>query len=166
MLADYARRNPDRLTWIEIGDELLVHLRVLNGHDTDLASDANRTINRCRNALLAVSPALERILGHRLTQPGIRDLLAKWPTPTALNTAGRTKIRNAIGKRSPRLATHPHHPHPHRHRNSNSDLVRRNHLGRSHHQPHRRPGTNPNPPWETDRQDPKKRSSTIPSDKC
>ena len=105
VLADYARRNPDRLQWIEIGDELLVHLRVLNGHDTDLASDANRTINRCRDALLAVSPALERILGHRLTQPGIRDLLTKWPTPTTLHTAGRTKIRNAIGRRSPRLAT-------------------------------------------------------------
>ena len=104
VLADYARRNPDRLQWTEIGDELLVRLRVLNGHDADLASDANRTINRCRDALLAVSPALERVLGQRLTQPGVRDLLAKWPTPTALATAGRTKIRNAIKKRSPRLA--------------------------------------------------------------
>ena len=104
-MADYARRNPDRLQWIAISDELLVHVRVLNGHDTDLASDANRTINRCRDALLAVSPALERVLGHRLTQPGVRDLLAKWSTPTALKTAGRTRIRNAIRKRSPRLAT-------------------------------------------------------------
>lgn len=104
VLADYARRNPDRLQWTEIGDELLARLRVLNGHDTDLAGDANRTINRCRDALLAVSPALERILGHRLTQPGVRDVLAKWPTTTTLTSAGRTKIRNAIRKRSPRLA--------------------------------------------------------------
>ena len=29
VLADYARRNPDRLTWTEIDDELLVCLRVL-----------------------------------------------------------------------------------------------------------------------------------------
>ena len=105
VLADYARRNPDRLTWVEISDELLVRLRVVNGHDADLASDANRAINRCRDALLAVSPALERTIGHRLTQPGIRDVLVKWPTPTALNTAGQTRIRNAIKKRSPRLAT-------------------------------------------------------------
>ena len=104
VLADYARRNPDRLQWTEISDELLARLRVLNGHDTDLAGDANRTINRCRDALLAVSPALERILGHRLTQPGVRDVLAKWPTPTTLTNAGRTKIRNTIRKRSPRLA--------------------------------------------------------------
>lgn len=78
VLADYARRNPDRLQWTEISDELLVRLRVLNGHDTDLASDANRTINRCRDALLALSPALERVLGQRLTQPGIRESTQRW----------------------------------------------------------------------------------------
>ena len=105
VLADYARRNSDRLTWIEANDELLLRLRVLNGRDADLAGDANRAINRCRDALLAVSPALERTIGHRLTQPGIRDALTKWPTPTALKTAGQTKIRNAINKRFPRLAT-------------------------------------------------------------
>ena len=105
VLADYARRNPDRLTWIEANDELLLRLRVLNGRDADLAGDANRAINRCRDALLAISPALERTIGHRLTQPGIRDALTKWPTPTALKTAGQTKICNAINKRSPRLAT-------------------------------------------------------------
>ena len=105
VLADYARRNSDRLTWIEANDELLLRLRVLNGRDADLAGDANRAINRCRDALLAVSPALERTIGHRLTQPGIRDALTKWPTPTALKTAGQTKICNAINKRSPRLAT-------------------------------------------------------------
>ena len=105
VLADYARRNPDRLTWTEIDDDLLACLRVLNGRDTDLAGDANRTINRCREALLAVSPALERVLGARLAQPGVRNLLAKWATPSALRAAGRTKIRNAIKKRSPRLAT-------------------------------------------------------------
>ena len=105
VLADYARRNSDRLTWIEANDELLLRLRVLNGRDADLAGDANRAINRCRDALLAVAPALERTIGHRLTQPGIRDALTKWPTPTALKTAGQTKIRNAIKKRSPRLAT-------------------------------------------------------------
>ena len=43
VLADYVRRNPDRLQWIKFSDEMLVCLRVLNGHDSDLASDANRT---------------------------------------------------------------------------------------------------------------------------
>ena len=40
VLADYARRNPDRLQWVSVCDELLVRLRILNGHDTDLAGDA------------------------------------------------------------------------------------------------------------------------------
>lgn len=108
VLADYARRNPDRLTWTAVADELLACLRVLNGRDTDLAGDANRITNRCREALLAVSPALERALGARLGIPGVRDVLTKWPTPTALREAGRTKIRNTIKRRSPRSAEVTH----------------------------------------------------------
>jgi len=104
VLADFARRNADRLAWLDVSDELLLRLRVLNGRDVDLATDANRVINRCRDALTAVSPGLERAVGQRLVQAGVRDLIAKWSTPTALRSAGRTKIRNAIKKRSPRIA--------------------------------------------------------------
>ena len=104
VLADFARRNADRLTWLEVSDELLVRLRILNGRDTDLATDSNRAINRCRDAVVAVSPALERVVGHRFGQPGVRDALRRWPTPESLTAAGRTKVRNAIKKRSPRLA--------------------------------------------------------------
>ena len=72
--------------------------------DADLGADANRVINRSRDALVAVCPALERTVGHRLNQAGVRDLIGRWPTPTQLRTAGKTKIRNVIKKRSPRLA--------------------------------------------------------------
>ena len=37
VLADYARRNVDRLTWLDVGDELLAELAILNGRDVDLA---------------------------------------------------------------------------------------------------------------------------------
>ncbi len=104
VLADFASRNADRLTWLEVSDELLARLRVLNGRDTDLATDANRVINRCRDALVAVSPALERAIGQRLVQGGVRDVIGRWSTPSALRAAGKTKIRNLIKKRSPRLA--------------------------------------------------------------
>ena len=60
VLADYARRNADRLSWTAPSDELLARLRILNGRDADLAADATRAANRLRDALLAVSPALER----------------------------------------------------------------------------------------------------------
>ena len=104
VLADFARRNADRLAWIDVGDELLLQLRVLNGRDVDLATDANRIINRTRDALTAVSPGLERVVGQRLVQAGVRDLMSKWSTPAALRAAGKTKIRNTIKKRSPRIA--------------------------------------------------------------
>ena len=105
MLADYARRNADRLSWTQLNDELLVKLRILNGRDVDLAADATRTVNRLRDALLALSPALERAIGDKLvSNPGLRDVLVSWPTPTALKTAGRSRIANRIAKHSPRAA--------------------------------------------------------------
>lgn len=105
VLADYARRHTDQLVWLDIGDELLAKLRILNGRDVDLAEDANRTINRCRDALTSISPALERALGSRLGHAGVRDLLAAYPTPTVLRAAGPAAIRATIAARSPRLAT-------------------------------------------------------------
>ena len=103
VLADYARRNADRLSWTRINDEMLVKLRILNGRDVDLAADATRTVNRLRDALLALSPALERAIGDKLvTNQGLRDVLVSWPTPTALKAAGRSRIANRIAKRSPR----------------------------------------------------------------
>lgn len=105
VLADYARRNADRLTWTTPSDELLARLRILNGRDADLAADATRAANRLRDALLAVSPALERATGDKLAaNAGLRDALARWGTPTALRSAGRARVRTRIAKRSPRTA--------------------------------------------------------------
>lgn len=105
VLADYARRNADRLTWTTPSDELLARLRILNGRDADLAADATRAANRLRDALLAVSPALERAVGDKLaTNAGVRDALARWATPTALRSAGKARVRARIAKRSPRSA--------------------------------------------------------------
>ena len=105
VLADYARRNLDRLTWLEVSDEVIIELKVLNGRDTDLAADANKAINRCRDAMVAVSPALERVLGPKLGHAGICDLLQEWATPSELKSVGKTRIRNLIKKRSPRVAS-------------------------------------------------------------
>ena len=105
VLADYARRNADRLSWTTPSDELLVRLRILNGRDADLAADATRAANRLRDALLTVSPALERAVGDKLSSSGgARDALARWGTPTALRDAGKARVRTRIAKRSPRTA--------------------------------------------------------------
>lgn len=105
VLADTARVRRRQVHWLDLSDDLLGELGVLNGYDIDLAADQTRIANRCRDNLVAISPALERAVGSRLHQPGIRDLLAKFPTPTALNQAGRTRIRATIKRRSPRLAS-------------------------------------------------------------
>jgi transposase len=105
VLADFARRNADRLVWLSVTDELLTGLRILNGYDVDLATDANRITNRARDALVAISPALERAVGDRLANAGVRDLLVRYPTPTALRAAGRARIGRLVAKRSPRLAS-------------------------------------------------------------
>ncbi len=105
VLADYARRNSDRLQWAAPSDEMLARLRILNGRDADLAADATRACNRLRDALLAVCPALERAVGDRLANSaGLRQALIRWPTPTALRKAGRARIRTAIARRNPRKA--------------------------------------------------------------
>ena len=43
-------------------DETLERLGLLGGYDDDLAHDVNRAANRLRDMLLAISPALERVL--------------------------------------------------------------------------------------------------------
>lgn len=104
VIADTARTRRGQIHWIGVTDDLLVQLGVLNGLDIDLAADSTRQSNRLRDALTSVSPALERALGPRLHHGGVRDLLAKYPTPTALAKAGKARIRTTIAKRSPRLA--------------------------------------------------------------
>jgi transposase len=105
VIADTARMRRRQVHWLDTtSDELLVQLRVLNGFDVDLAADLTRLTNRLRDALTSISPALERAVGSRVAHAGVRDLLAKFPTPTALRAAGRARITRTIEARSPRLA--------------------------------------------------------------
>ena len=104
VIADTGRTRRRQVHWLDGGsDELLERLRVLNGFDIDLAADQTRLANRLRDALTSISPNLERALGSRLGQAGVRDLLAKFPTLTALRTAGRSRIERVVKARSPRL---------------------------------------------------------------
>jgi transposase len=103
VLADTARTHARRLHWLEPSDETLERLRVLGGYDDDLAHDVNRTANRLRDMLLAVSPALERVLGPRLDHPVARALLARYPTPTALRAAGRRRLTPLAKRHAPRI---------------------------------------------------------------
>jgi transposase len=105
VIADTARTRRRQVHWLDTtSDELLAQLRVLNGFDIDLAADLTRLTNRLRDALTSISPALERAVGSRFAHAGVRDLITKFPTPTALRAAGRARITKTIKTRSPRLA--------------------------------------------------------------
>jgi transposase len=105
VIADTARTRRKQVHWLDAeSDDLLDQLRVLNGFDIDLAADQTRVTNRLRDALTAVSPALERAVGDRLGQAGVRGLLARYSTPSALRAAGRARIARVVKARSPRLA--------------------------------------------------------------
>jgi transposase len=103
VLADTARGHARRLHWLEVSDETLERLRLLGGYDDDLAHDVNRAANRLRDMLLAISPALERVLGPRLDHPVARALLARYPTPTALRAAGRRRLTPLAKRHAPRM---------------------------------------------------------------
>ena len=64
VLADTGRTRRHQVHWLDAGDdELLAQLRVLNGYDADLATDAIRLSNRLRDALRAFPRPWRRASG-------------------------------------------------------------------------------------------------------
>lgn len=70
----------------------------------DLAAQITATSNRLRGMLPQIHPALERVLGPRVTHPAVADLLSRYPTPATLAAAGGGHVRARLKKHAPRLA--------------------------------------------------------------
>ena len=66
MIADQSRMRGTDLPVLHPDDDLITELRMLTAHRADLVADRTRTINRLRQQLMAVCPALERVA--QLTQ--------------------------------------------------------------------------------------------------
>ena len=103
VIADTARIHQARVHWLAESDELLEELRILGGHDDDLAHDRTRTANRLRDMLLQAAPAVERVLGPRLEHAAVRALLERYPTPTAMRSAGKRRLLRLVQPRAPRM---------------------------------------------------------------
>lgn len=70
--------------------------------DDDLAAQLTQVRNRLRGLLTQIHPSLERMLGSRLTHPAVIDLLGRYPTPAALQRAGRGHhVRTQLKKLAP-----------------------------------------------------------------
>lgn len=104
IIAETARTMPATLRAIADSDEQIAELAVLAGFDDDLLAQTTATRNRLRGLLTQIHPGLERVVGPKLEHSGVLDALSRWPTPQALQTAGRGHVRNRIAKHNPRLA--------------------------------------------------------------
>ncbi|MFI7644434.1 IS110 family transposase [Nonomuraea sp. NPDC049400] len=101
IIADQARMRRN-LTVLDGDDDLVVELRMLVARRTDLAADRTRAVNRLHDQLLAICPALQRVLDPTTQGPLI--LLTGFQTPAMLRELGaegltawlrERKVRNA-----------------------------------------------------------------------
>jgi transposase len=103
IIAEASRTLPHALRPIRLEDEQVAELSMLCGFDDDIVGQMTATSNRIRGLLMQIHPALERVLGPHLDHPAVVDLLQKYPTPTALKAAGKTRLGNRLIKLAPRM---------------------------------------------------------------
>lgn len=71
---------------------------MLAGFDEDPAEQINQVSNRIRGSLTHIHPALERAIGPNLQHPAVLDLLQRYPSPQAMQTAGRLRLEARLVK--------------------------------------------------------------------
>jgi transposase len=95
VIADQSRMRGQDLPVLHPDDDLISELRMLTGHRADLVADRTRTINRLRQQLIAVCPALER--AAQLTQDrGWVALLARYQRPKAIRQSGVSRLTKLL----------------------------------------------------------------------
>lgn len=95
VIADQSRMRGADLPVLHPGDDLITELRMLTAHRADLVADRTRTINRLRQQLVAVCPALER--AAQLTQDrGWVVLLARYQRPKAIRQKGLSRLTRVL----------------------------------------------------------------------
>lgn len=99
IIAETARLRRD-LTEITTPQDLVVELSLLVGHRSDLMADWVRGVNRLRDLLIRVFPALERAFDYSTRAPLI--LLTGYCTPAAIRQAGPEGLSAHL---------HAHHAH-------------------------------------------------------
>jgi transposase len=103
IIADAARSLPHTLRQVDTGDDTLAELGVLIGFDDDLAGEATRLGNRIRGLLTGIHPALERVLGPRVTHAAVLEILSRCGGPAGIRKAGRRKVTAIAIAHAPRM---------------------------------------------------------------
>lgn len=103
IIADAARSLPHTLRRVDVGDDTLAELEVLVGFDDDLAGEATRLSNRIRGLLTGLHPALERVLGPKITHTAVLEILARCGGPGGIRATSRRKLASIATKHAPRM---------------------------------------------------------------
>lgn len=104
VIADQSRMRGTDLPVLHPDDDLITELRMLTAHRADLVADRTRTINRLRQQLSAVCPALERVA--ELTQDrGWLTLLLRYQRPKAIRQSGVSRLTKVLSDAGVRNAS-------------------------------------------------------------
>jgi transposase len=95
IIADQSRMRGAELPVLHPDDELISELRMLTAHRADLVADRTRTINRLRQQLVAVCPALERV-AQLTSDRGWVVLLARYQRPKAIRQSGLSRLTRVL----------------------------------------------------------------------
>jgi transposase len=102
VIADTARTRQD-FTPMRLPDETVANLHLLTAHRADLIADRVRLINRLRDALVGICPALERAFDYSAAK-GPVILLTEYQSPAALRRTGAKQLADWLSRRSVRSA--------------------------------------------------------------
>lgn len=95
VIADQSRMRGTDLPVLVPDDDLITELRMLTAHRADLVADRTRTINRLRQQLVAVCPALERAAALT-SDRGWAILLTRYQRPKAIRNSGVSRLTKIL----------------------------------------------------------------------
>ena len=113
VIAETARLRSD-LSIVNADTDLVRTLGVLTGHPADLVADRVRMINRMRDLLTSVFPALEREFDFASCK-GALVLLTGYATPAAIRRLGKRGCRDCFdsaGSEATQMSRHERSPPP------------------------------------------------------
>ncbi|MEV5318056.1 IS110 family transposase [Streptomyces sp. NPDC052687] len=102
VIAETARHSRD-FTPLDVPAQLAADLALLTAHRTDLITDRVRTVNRLRDVLTGMFPALERAFDYS-ARKGALILLTGYQTPAALRRRGLARLTAWLANRGVRDA--------------------------------------------------------------
>ncbi|WP_234898898.1 IS110 family transposase [Mycolicibacter kumamotonensis] len=95
VIADQSRMRGADLPVLHPDDNLVTELRMLTSHRADLVADRTRTINRLRQQITAVCPALERA-AQPTQDRGWVVLLTRYQRPKAIRQSGVSRLTKML----------------------------------------------------------------------